>query len=596
MLYPEFRNVGYKSKLESPTLIGDINEIQVPSQPAEFYTSVYRFAEDVSHLSSLANLPSHTLGFADFLYLDLDGHGGLDTPFADCMGICTNLDKLGAVYQVWFSGGKGFHISIPTSQFGFEPTADEGILKRMAEAIKGDASSFDSSVYNKTRIFRYPNTFNIKGGLYKVEIRNLAETSLEDILQRAQTCWENIGYENDLPLCQPLVELYRACKQKPSVEVHSAPVRADLFAPAMEGSRNESAFSLAHRLFKKGLDRDSVEWITSRWNRDNPKPLQPDELYKVLNSAEKGRIELLDGRIEEQFKTVGSYLKALPGKLATGKGKFKTGYDFLDSYTFGFGAGELIFIAARSGNFKTSFLSNILYRGSNLSKRQALFFSMEMSEDDLMPRLFQMCEGMTHKQVMEAMASGYDFPIAREQLQYLTVVYMSNLTTAQMMDIMEGFYKKHGDPCAIGVDYLGFFKGANNNTQVTAQQAQDLKTVIGKVANCPIFVLCQAKQVYEGRGGDVELDRTCVKDSDSVLDSGDFGIGMWGKYHTFITPEGVMEEKILYGKFYKSRRMDAELYKPEPYFALNWEKSHMRLKDIVYVPEAPHFRQRREEK
>lgn len=562
----------------------------------EFYTSLYRFDEGIAALPSLAGLPPGTLGHADFLALDLDSPDALDVAYRDSLAICSKLDAIGAVYECWFSGGKGFHVLIPTSQFGFEPTADEGILKRMAEAIKGNISTWDASIYNKTRMFRYPNTWNEKGGHYKVHIFNLGEPDLDSIKQGAkERSHRTLADYSDLPLNEPLCRIYELCKTPKEVVKNTHIVSSNIFAPAGEGGRNESAYTLANLLFKKGLFKQDVEWIVGKWNEGNTKPLPPFELGKVIYSAEKGRIELAPSNLDSQLHSIDCMLNAIEGEQRSGKTKFKTGYSFLDDYTFGFEEEELIYIAARSGNFKTALLTRLMQRGSYEAKKQGLFFSMEMGPKTLRPRMIQSAENMTKSQVIGAMLRREPFQKTREEFKYLTVVYLSNLTTEQMMDLIEAFQKKYGDPCAIGIDYLSYFKGCMNNTERTARQAQDLKTVITKAAKCPTFCLVQAKQTYEGREGDIELTRNCAKDSDSVLDTGDYSIGIWGKWWTF--PDAT-EDKLLFGKFLKSRGMDSEKFEPNPYMAFAWQKDTLQLNDILYVPKnlKPNFRQLKEEK
>jgi KaiC/GvpD/RAD55 family RecA-like ATPase len=367
-----------------------------------------------------------------------------------------------------------------------------------------------------------------------------------------------------------------------------------MFAPCLEGGRNEQAFTIAHRLFKKGVFKQDVEGILGLWNRTNPKPLSPSEISKVVYSAEKGRVELAPGNLDKAFNSIGSLLDAIPEEVRSGKKKFRTGYEFFDSYTLGgFEAEELVFIAARSGNFKTAFLCNILQRGSAIAQKPCLLFSMEMGSKTLRPRLIQQAEGISKTEVLDRMAHGDTFGNTREAFQHLDIVHLSNLTTEQMTDLIESYIKKKGSVAAIGIDFLGLFKGCNNDTQKTARQAQELKTVIAKSFDCPVICLAQAKQVYEGREGNVELTRNCVKDSDSVLDLGDYSIGMWKHWVTFAD---ATEDNFLFGRFLKSRGLDSEKFKPNPYFALKWKKEVMHLEDIIYCEKAPfRFRQVKEQ-
>jgi hypothetical protein len=604
LLYQNYNLIGFKSKLESPTAIGDINSVKVPTQPVEFYTSIWRYDSSIAVLS-LSDLPAGTVGYCDFLALDLDSHESLDIAYRDALLICEKLNKINAVYELHFSGGKGFHILIPTSQFGYEPTADEGILKRMAEGIKGDIKSskeggtWDSSIYNKTRVFRYPGTWNNKGA-YKTYVKSSwenIELPIETILEKAkfEPAWPEEADHSDIPLNEALVQLYEFCKKPP--EKPTVAVTGDMmFAPAREGGRNEQAFTIAHRLFKKGLFKQDVDWILRQWNSTNPKPLSSSEIGKVLWSAEKGRPELLEGGASNYLCSIDSMLGSIPSEMSTKKRKFATGYPFLDEFTIGgFEEEETVFIEARSANFKTATLTNILQRGTSLAKKPGILFSQEMGMKTLRPRLIQQAEGLTKAEVLQRMAQGDQFEKTREAFQHLTIVYQSNLTTELMMEIIEAFYKVHGNPSVVGVDYLGLFKGCNNDTAKTAKQAQELKTIVAKEAHCPVFTLTQAKQSFEGRDGDRELRRNAGKDSDSILDLSDFLIGMWGHWYTFLKDDVPTEEKFIFGRLLKARGMDSDKYPPNPYIVFDWDKPKLQLKDILWAKNPPRFKQASEE-
>jgi hypothetical protein len=605
VLYPEYKWVGAKSVLETTTKIYDVQLLKTPVQPCEWYLSLHRFGEDVSGLDSLGDLPAGTLSYCDFLALDLDGPDRLDIAYRDALSICSNLDKLKAQYELWFSGGKGFHVLIPTSQFGYEPTADMSILKRMAEGIKGDikpskeGGTFDPSIYNQTRVFRVPETFNAKGGYYKTLCKahyHVDCPTLEEVLERAKGGWSVTPTDySDLALNEALCSLYEFCK-KPVEKQQVAVVGENMFAPCLEGGRNEQAFTIAHRLFKKGVFKQDVHEILKLWNGTNPRPLSASEVEKVVYSAEKGRVELAPGNLADNLCSIDGMLDTVREEHKAGKTKFKTGYAFLDEFTIGgFEEEEACFIEARSGNFKTSLLTNVLQRGTTLAKKHGILFSFEMGAKTLIPRLIQQAEGLTKAEVLQRIAKGDSFEKTREAFQYLTIVYLSGIDTEQVMSVLEAFYKQHGNPSAIGFDYLGLFKGCSNDTPKSAAQARDIKTVIAKGARCPVFTLTQAKQRWEGRDGDRELARNSGKDTDSILDLSDFLIGMWGNWHTFVKDGEVVEEKIIYGRMLKARSMDSDKYPPSPYMAFDWDKPRLQLKDILYVPKPPKFKQASQE-
>jgi len=67
--------------------------------------------------------------------------------------------------RVYFSGNKGFHVFVKTSR---QFTPEE--LKHYCTTIAGDLESFDTVIYNSTRLFRIANTKHHESGLYKIPV------------------------------------------------------------------------------------------------------------------------------------------------------------------------------------------------------------------------------------------------------------------------------------------------------------------------------------------------------------------------------------------------------------------------------------------
>jgi replicative DNA helicase len=617
MLFPDFHYYGFKTSVKGKTKIYDMNDTSVVLPVGEeAYASVYRFSNQVAGLDSLANLPPGTLAYPDFVYFDFDSKD-LDLAFEDAKTLCVGLQNLGAPYYFFFSGGKGFHVYVPSSICGIVPTSNTQHIKQFAETLAQGLKTFDPSIYNMSRIFRCANSFNLGGKLFKVPC--ICTDTLPDILLAAKSSEITPGLlEQHLALnwelhtvCQPLADLYQQCVTKyttPEPQVHSRVVseqepkhNGSLFAKADEGRRNETAYTVARRLARRGIPLgDARQVMTAVWNGQACKPPLPTaELLKVVENAySKGTNEFVDeGNYAGKIIDIKGGMESIARKFLSQQTGFLTGYEMLDNYTMGFGPEELVWIAGRSGSFKSAVLTNILQRGSKLAKKPALFFSMEMGPETLVPRMIQQAEGITKREVITALRAGNplsSYQKTMEDFEFLKVVHLSNLTTEQVLGLIDYHIETYGELSAVGFDYLGLFKGVNNNTERTAKQAQEIKTIICKAARCPVFCLTQAKQVYEGREGDIELDRSCPKDSDSILDLGDYAIGLWGHWaQDQIT--GV-ETKFQFGKFFKSRGMDEDKYGVNPYFGLNLDKQFMRLNDVVHIAHPPQFKTKNGEK
>lgn len=94
--------------------------------------------------------------------------------------------------HVFFSGAKGFHIGIPIEVFGESAMPSESFhshCKAVAQRIGEEAGvTIDSSVYDRVRLLRSPNTRHSKTSLYKIPVRYdelIGTNAVERICQRA---------------------------------------------------------------------------------------------------------------------------------------------------------------------------------------------------------------------------------------------------------------------------------------------------------------------------------------------------------------------------------------------------------------------------
>lgn len=72
--------------------------------------------------------------------------------------------------RVYFSGAKGFHVMLPSVLFGAEPgPALHRVFAAMAATLL-HGIHYDAGIYDRTRLWRCPNTVNSKSGLHKVPL------------------------------------------------------------------------------------------------------------------------------------------------------------------------------------------------------------------------------------------------------------------------------------------------------------------------------------------------------------------------------------------------------------------------------------------
>jgi hypothetical protein len=82
-----------------------------------------------------------------------------------------------------FSGAKGFHLELPTAIWNPEPSDQfHRVSRRFAEAVAEEAGvEIDTSIYDRVRPFRAPNSRHPRTGLHKVRLALNELNSIEEI-------------------------------------------------------------------------------------------------------------------------------------------------------------------------------------------------------------------------------------------------------------------------------------------------------------------------------------------------------------------------------------------------------------------------------
>lgn len=144
----------------------------------EHYLSAFTFGADFrDHLRATAS----TRGFegqcgGDWLWFDIDRASDIDAALADARVLCLHLTDHWKVRDdemlIFISGGKGFHIGVPTLLWSPEPSVSfNRVARQVAETIAkragGTGVVIDTGIYDKVRLFRAPNSRHPTTGLRK---------------------------------------------------------------------------------------------------------------------------------------------------------------------------------------------------------------------------------------------------------------------------------------------------------------------------------------------------------------------------------------------------------------------------------------------
>ncbi len=243
------------------------------------------------------------------------------------------------------------------------------------------------------------------------------------------------------------------------------------------------------------------------------------ETGEIVSEAEK---IILDASAEKETTGPVSLQAAAQSALAriqelkTGARKntgFMTRFTDLDKILAGFQPGTLNIIAARPSMGKTALALNIAQFGGNSeANSHVLFFSLEMSTEQLTQRMFsaqtlEFGEGVA----LSSIATGslteyasYALDRAAQSLQSRNIYlhYSSELSAMDFRTKCRRFKTRHPDLSLIVVDYLQLMNAGRKSSDTRQYEVAEISRVMKSVAvelNCPVIALSQLSRQTENR-------------------------------------------------------------------------------------------------
>ncbi|SDI15009.1 Primase C terminal 1 (PriCT-1) [Alteribacillus persepolensis] len=297
MQYPDFKYVEVAvNGAHNRNNLADIRAVKHYIGHTEAYMTFFRYNEEiVDHFQEKQTVKGYQgNAYADWLPIDIDSDDLYEAQDYVQLFI-QNLEEYDIdpnCCRFYFSGSKGFHIMIPSGVFGATP--DPLIHKRfrkIAEVLTKGIKT-DMSIYNKTRIFRLPNTINGKSGLYKIELYpfQISNSDIQTILEQAKQPGERLEIEEEYDVSAELEEIFHApIATKPTTaktgDVDKYICMATVMKGVGEGERDNAAVRVASHLKKHGLNGDMIWVALDEWNKKNDPPLETHELERVYQQG-----------------------------------------------------------------------------------------------------------------------------------------------------------------------------------------------------------------------------------------------------------------------------------------------------------------------
>ncbi|MCK5841492.1 MAG: replicative DNA helicase [Candidatus Sabulitectum sp.] len=207
-----------------------------------------------------------------------------------------------------------------------------------------------------------------------------------------------------------------------------------------------------------------------------------------------------------------------------------TGLEPLDRMTTGFHAGEMNVIAARPGVGKTSLALNMARNIAGQGKGAVVFFSLEMTADQLTQRLISSMAGVGIQAIIDGTLAEHffdDLDRAAKDLSNLPIFIddSPSISSAEIRAKSRRLAQREKEGiAAIFVDYLQLMQGddgVENHQLKVAKNSSDLKG-LAKDLKVPVMVLSQlsrgaAKREGPPRLSDLRDSGAIEQDADMVM-------------------------------------------------------------------------------
>ena len=312
------------------------------------------------------------------------------------------------------------------------------------------------------------------------------------------------------------------------------------------------------------------------------------EADSVLEAAERKIYQLRQGRNVGGLQPVSMVIQrvysALSDAAVNGGGipGLSTGMPDLDQVTMGLKKGELILIAARPGQGKTSMALNLARYIGEHSGQTVAVFSLEMSREELVQRLLSSAAMVDGKKLAMGRLSPaeWDRVVAAAAQLSKTDIRVDDNSTLSVAD-MNAQCRRLGNLGLVVIDYLqlmqtsgsGHSYASESRTQAVSDMSRMLK-IMAKELNVPVICLSQLNRANEGRTNKRPM-LSDLRESGSIEQDADIVIALYrdGYYNKEAENPNLAEAIILKNRHGETKTVEL-MWMPEYTSFGSIEKRH----------------------
>ncbi|MDB5180178.1 MAG: replicative helicase [Candidatus Saccharibacteria bacterium] len=249
------------------------------------------------------------------------------------------------------------------------------------------------------------------------------------------------------------------------------------------------------------------------------------ELFSVSDQSLKQDLVSIESILTESFDRM--------EELHRNKGQLRgvrTGYRDLDTMTAGLQRSDLIILAARPAMGKTTLVTNLAYNVATIAKQPVLFFSLEMSKEQLVDRMLSDASGVDSWNIRTGNLSDDDFSKLSDAMGEMAEapIFIDDTPGVSVLEMRTKARRAaHEQPLGlIIIDYLQLMQGSGrdngNRVQEVSEISRGLK-LLARELNVPVIALSQLSRSVESRNpqipqlADLRESGSIEQDADIVM-------------------------------------------------------------------------------
>lgn len=259
-----------------------------------------------------------------------------------------------------------------------------------------------------------------------------------------------------------------------------------------------------------------------------------EELDTIIAAAQSKIHDISEGRDNSGLEHIGRYVRDSIDRIdALTKGEseeaVETGFIDVDKRTAGLHSGNLIFIAARPGIGKTSFMLNIAQNVAVHEKVPVAIFSLEMQGIEVANRMLSSTSQVNMESIKRGDIKDKDWDNLSRAVAVLSdaPIYIDDTSLINMSEISAKCRKLKNEKGLglICIDYLQLMNGSrrDGNRQLEISEISRSLKILAKDLDVPIIVLSQLNRSMEKRTdhkpmlSDLRESGSIEQDADMVL-------------------------------------------------------------------------------